>query len=123
MDPIAGLFTYWIYIILMMIGLYGAIARGNLVKKVVGLSLFQTGIFVFYISLGLRDHATAPIFVEGADASIVYANPLPHVLILTAIVVSVSTMAVALAIVVNIKREYQTIEADELLEIEQRQEP
>lgn len=123
MDQIAGLFTYWIYIVLMMIGLYGAIARGNLVKKVVGLSLFQTGIFVFYISLGVRENATAPIFVEGADASIVYANPLPHVLILTAIVVSVSTMAVALAIVVNIKREYQTIEADELLEIEQRQEP
>lgn len=122
MDQVAGLFNYWIYIVLMMIGLYAAIARGNLVKKVVGLSLFQTGIFVFYISLGVREGATAPIFVEHADAAIRYANPLPHVLILTAIVVSVSTMAVALAIIVNIKREYQTIEADELFEIEQREE-
>ena len=121
MDQIAGLFNYWIYVVLMMIGLYAAIARGNLVKKVVGLSLFQTGIFVFYISLGVRDGATAPIFLENAKESVIYANPLPHVLILTAIVVSVSTMAVALAIVVNIKREYQTIEADELLEIEQQE--
>lgn len=121
-----GHFNYWIYILLMMVGLYAAVAKRNLVKKLLGLSLFQTGIFIFYISTSvilLTDghFATVPILPEHAEPgaeAIVYANPLPHVLILTAIVVSVSTMAVALAIVVNIKREFGTIEADELLEIE-----
>ena len=122
-DFILGHMNYWLFTVLMMTGLYIVVAKGNLIKKIVGLNLFQTAVFMFYISLGMREGATAPIFVENADASIVYANPLPHVLILTAIVVSVSTMAVALAIIVNIKREYQTIEADELLEIEQRAEP
>lgn len=115
-----GLFNYWIYVLLMMIGLYATIAKGNLIKKIIGLSLFQTGIFIFYISLGVVDEGgvlgTAPIW---QTAETVYANPLPHVLILTAIVVSVSTMAVALAIVVNIKQEFGTIEADELLLLEQ----
>ena len=91
-----GLFNYWIYVLLMMIGLYATIAKGNLIKKIIGLSLFQTGIFIFYISLGVVDEGgvlgTAPIW---QTAETVYANPLPHVLILTAIVVSVSTMAVA----------------------------
>jgi len=125
-----GLFNYWIYVLLMMVGLYAAIAKRNLVKKLLGLSLFQTGIFIFYISTSViliaegpaKGHfATVPILPEHAVAGaepIVYANPLPHVLILTAIVVSVSTMAVALAIVVNIKREFGTIESDELLEQE-----
>ena len=125
-----GLFNYWVYILLMMVGLYAAIAKRNLVKKLLGLSLFQTGIFIFYISTSVilisggpfdGHFATVPILPEhptpGADP-VTYANPLPHVLILTAIVVSVSTMAVALAIVVNIKREFGTIEADELLEQE-----
>lgn len=125
-----GLFNYWVYILLMMVGLYAAIAKRNLVKKLLGLSLFQTGIFIFYISTSViliangpyeGQFATVPILPEHASpdaAPVVYANPLPHVLILTAIVVSVSTMAVALAIVVNIKREFGTIEADELLRIE-----
>jgi len=124
-----GLFNYWVYILLMMVGLYAAIAKRNLVKKLLGLSLFQTGIFIFYISTSVillgegmnRHFATVPILPEHAVAGaepVVYANPLPHVLILTAIVVSVSTMAVALAIVVNIKREFGTIESDELLELE-----
>lgn len=118
-----GLFNYWIYVVLMMVGLYATIAKGNLVKKLLGLSLFQTGIFIFYIStsvIGTPDHqfATVPILPEHGPPLAVYANPLPHVLILTAIVVSVSTMAVALAIVVNIKREFGTIEADELLPLE-----
>lgn len=116
-----GLFNYWVYVLLMMIGLYAAIAKGNLVKKVIGLSLFQTGIFIFYISLGVVEDegvkGAAPVWKEGAE-QMVFANPLPHVLILTAIVVSVSTMAVGLAIVVNIKREFGTIESDELLEME-----
>lgn len=120
MGAFTSLFSYWFFIVLMMIGLYGTIARGNLVKKVIGLSVFQTGIFIFYISLGVVDGGTAPIFRDKAGD--VFANPLPHVLILTAIVVSVSTMAVALAIVVNIKQAYRTIESDELLDLENQQE-
>jgi len=124
-DAVAGLFNYWVYVLLMMLGLYAAIAKENLIKKVMGLALFQTGIFIFYISLGVV-HAPdgrvgdVPIFYPEAPADAVYADPLPHVLILTAIVVSVSTMAVALAIVVNIKRAFGTIESDELYEIERR---
>jgi multicomponent Na+:H+ antiporter subunit C len=118
---VSHLFSYWIFVVLMMIGLYAAIARGNLVKKLIGLSVFQTGIFIFYISMGMIEGGTAPIF-RGHEHDI-FANPLPHVLILTAIVVSVSTMAVALALVVNIKRTYKTIESDEILELEQQQEP
>ena len=118
----AGHFNYWIYILLMMVGLYAAIAKGNLVKKLLGLSLFQTGIFIFYISTSVildKGHfATVPILPEHGPALGPYANPRPHVLILTAIVVSVSTMAVALALVVCIKREFGTIEADELFEQE-----
>ncbi len=122
-----GLFNYWVYVLLMMLGLYASIAKPNLVKKVIGLSLFQTGIFIFYISMGVvsRDGESgeAPIFFGGHDAAAehLYTNPLPHVLILTAIVVSVSTLAVALALIVNIKRAYGTIEADELADIEDRQ--
>ena len=110
-----GSFNYFIYVALMMVGFYAVLAKPHLIKKVLGLGLFQTGIFIFYISLAVIDEngviGTAPVW-QGADT--VYSNPLPHVLILTAIVVSVSTMAVALALVVNIHREFGTIEADEL---------
>ena len=110
-------YNYLIYVILMMIGLYGAIAKVNLVKKVIALAMFQTAVFLFYISMSAKEGATAPIhtFEEGQ----LYANPLPHVLILTAIVVSVSTTAVALALVIAIKKAYGTIEADELGEYEE----
>lgn len=111
-------YNYLIYIILMMVGLYGAIAKVNLVKKVISLSLFQTAIFLFYISMAVKDGGTAPITTELA-AGQVYTNPLPHVLILTAIVVSVSTTAVALALVIAIKKAYGTVEADELGEYEE----
>ena len=119
-----GHFNYWVCVILLMVGLYAVIAKGNLAKKIMGLTIFQTGIFIFYISLGVIDGSTAPIFTQAAHlADKPYSNPLPHVLILTAIVVSVSTMAVALAIVINIKRAYDTIEADEIHELEQEQQP
>ena len=106
-----SLYNYWIYIILMMIGLYAVVAKDNLIKKVIGLGLFQTGIFLFYISMGKVRGGTAPVV---ANEYLSYSNPIPHALILTAIVVSVSTMAVALALVVNIKETYGTIEADEI---------
>lgn len=116
MSQLIGLYSYWIVIVLMMAGLYIMIARYNLVKKIIGLSLFQTSIFFLYITMSKVEGGTAPILVEGADY--VYSNPLPHVLILTAIVVGVATSAVALALIVRIYESYGTIEEDELKSIE-----
>jgi len=107
-----GQYNYWVVILLMMSGFYIVISRGNLIKQVVGLSIFQTSVFILYISLANVAGATAPIThaVEGET----YSNPLPHVLILTAIVVNVSTTAVALALVVRIKEAYGSIEQDDI---------
>ena len=110
MDFVAH-YAYWIVIALMMIGFYTVIARGNLIKKIIGLNIFQASVFLLYISIGAVAGATAPILAEGAG---LYANPLPHVLILTAIVVGVATTALGLALVVRIKEAYGTIEEDEL---------
>jgi multicomponent Na+:H+ antiporter subunit C len=104
-------FNYWIYIVLMLIGLWGVIGKSNLIKRVIGLGIFQTAIFLFFISVGKLEGGTAPVRDSAHQA---YSNPLPHALILTAIVVSVSITAVALAIIINIKRAYRTIEADEI---------
>ena len=106
-----GLYNYWVYIVLMMIGFYAIIAKPNLIKKVIGLALFQTAAFLLYISIGMVDGGTAPIAWDGA---VRYVNPLPHVLILTAIVVGVSTMAVALALVVAIHRAHGSVETTEI---------
>lgn len=111
-----GLYSYWIVIVLMMAGLYIMIARYNLVKKIIGLSLFQTSIFYLYITIGKVEGGTAPILVDHEE--LVYSNPLPHVLILTAIVVGVATSAVALALIVRIHESYDTIEEDEIKAIE-----
>lgn len=116
MTQLIGLYSYWVVIVLMMAGLYIMIARYNLVKKVIGLGLFQTSIFYLYITMGKVDGGTAPILVEGKD--LVYSNPLPHVLILTAIVVGVATSAVALALIVRIHETYGSIEEDEIKDIE-----
>jgi len=105
-------YNYWICVALMMIGFYAVIAKPNLVKKAMGLSLFQTGIFLFYISIAKILGGTAPVVVDDPTAR--YSSPLPHALILTAIVVSVSTLAVAMALVVNVKRAYGTVEDDEI---------
>lgn len=104
-------YNYAIVIMLAMIGLYTVIARGNLIKKVIGLNIFQTSVFLFYISMGKVTGGTAPIAVEGAE---LYSNPLPHVLILTAIVVGVATTALALALTVRIREAYDSIEEDEI---------
>jgi multicomponent Na+:H+ antiporter subunit C len=108
---VPGLFNYWIVVVLMMIGFYVVIAQGNLVKKIFGLNIFQVGVFVFYISMGKVDGGTAPILEEGYT---VYTNPIPSVLILTAIVVGIATMALGLALVVRIRDAYGTIEEDEI---------
>lgn len=99
--------VYWIVVFLMMTGLYVVLASSNLIKKVVGLNIFQTSVFILYIAIGKLSGGTAPIHVEGVTS---YANPLPHVLILTAIVVGVATTAVALALAVRIYRAYGSVE-------------
>jgi len=106
-----GLYNYWIAIFLMMAGLYIVMARANLVKKLIGLNVFQASVFVFYLTMGKVTGGTAPILIDGVS---VYSNPLPHVLILTAIVVGVATMAVGLALVVRINETFGSIEGDDV---------
>ena len=108
---LVGHYPYWIIIVLMMIGFYTVIASGNLINKIIGLNIFQASVFLLYLSIGAVAGATAPIFAEGAGP---YANPLPHVLILTAIVVGVATSALGLALVIRIKEAYGSVEEDEL---------
>ena len=110
-DIIIGHYNYWIVIFLMMSGFYTVISRGNLIKKIAGLSIFQTSVFLLYISIGYVSDGTTPIIAEGYTT---YSNPLPHVLILTAIVVGVSTTALGLALIVRIKEAYGSIEEDEI---------
>jgi len=111
MIELTGLFNYWIVVFLMMAGFYVVIARDNLVKKLVGLALFQSSVFLLYISMGKVADGNAPIYEPGITA---YSNPLPHVLILTAIVVGVATTAVGLALVVRIQEAYGTVEEGEI---------
>ena len=108
-----GYFNYWVFAIVLMIGLYAVIARGNLIKKLLGLSIFQSAVFLMYITMDKVEGGTAPIIQPGVTDQL-YSNPLPQVLILTAIVVGVSTTALGLAIVVRIKEAYGTIEEDEI---------
>jgi multicomponent Na+:H+ antiporter subunit C len=105
-------YSYWITVFLMVAGLYIVIARSNLLKKLIGLGIFQTSVYLLYIAPGKLLGGTAPIIAEGFGQ---YSNPLPHVLILTAIVVGVATLALGLAIVVRIREAYSSIEEDEIL--------
>ncbi len=121
-------YNYWIVVVLMMIGFYILISRGNIIKKLVGLNVFQTSVFMLYISLGKISGGTAPILLSGghgaaaehsaSSGQVVYSNPLPHVLILTAIVVGIATTSVGLALAVRIKEAYGTVEEDEINEVE-----
>ena len=112
MSEIVAQWNYYVVIILMMLGFYAVIARGNMVKKMVGLNIFQTSVFMLYISVGKIDGGTAPILT--GDPASVYSNPLPHVLILTAIVVGVATTAVGYALIIRVYEAYGTIEDDEV---------
>lgn len=109
--PGHGLLPYWIIIALMMMGLYVVMAKPNLIKKVIGLNIFQTAVILFYVTMGKVRGGTAPILVEGTE---VYSNPVPHVLMLTAIVVGIATTALALALVVRLHEAYGTLEEDEI---------
>jgi multicomponent Na+:H+ antiporter subunit C len=112
---LGGHFTYFITVFLMIAGLFIVIARGNLIKKLVGLGIFQTSVYLLYIAPGKLVGGTAPIL---SDAFTVYSNPLPHVLILTAIVVGVATLALGLALVVRIREAYDSVEEDEILSMD-----
>ena len=124
-DIIYAEYNYWIYVTLMMIGFYAMIAKKNLIKKVIGANIFQTAIFLFYVSLADVTGGTAPILVGGHGgehaehvehaADVIYTNPVPHCLILTAIVVAVSTTAVALALIIRIYNEYGSLDEDVIL--------
>lgn len=117
LSQIAAHYNQWIAVFLMVAGLYIVIARGNMVKKLVGLSMFQTSVYLLYISPGKIVGGTAPIIDPHFT---VYSNPLPHVLILTAIVVGVATLALGLALVVRINEAYGTIEEDEIFQRDQK---
>ncbi len=114
---ILGLFHYWVFAVLLMTGFYAVIAKQNLVKKLIGLTIFQSAVFLLYITMGKVEGGTAPIFRYGVEDGI-YSNPLPQVLILTAIVVGISTLALGLGLVVRIKEEYGSIEEDEIQEMD-----
>lgn len=108
-------YNYIISVVLMMIGFFGIISNKNFIKKIIGLSIFQVSVLLFYMSVSRIDDGAVPIFKEGVDF---YSNPVPHVLMLTAIVVGIAVMAVGLALIVRIKEAYGTIEEDEILEID-----
>ncbi len=110
MSYVLDYYNYWIVVFLMMAGFYTVISANNLVKKIVGLNIFQTSVFMLYITMGKVTGGTAPIVAEGVTQ---YSNPLPHVLILTAIVVGVATTSVGLSLIVRIKRAYGTVEENE----------
>jgi multicomponent Na+:H+ antiporter subunit C len=115
--------THWNYlavIMLMMTGLYIAISRGNLVKKVMGINIFQASVILLYVSMGKVGGGTAPILIEGRD-DIIYSNPVPHVLMLTAIVVGVASTAVGLALVVRIKEAYGTVEENVIVDLDRKE--
>jgi len=113
--------NYWVYIALMMIGLYGVIIKKNIIKKIIGMSILQTAVILFFVSIGAKRDATIPIIAYTHDSGHTaisaahYINPLPHVLMLTAIVVAVATLGVALSLTIKIYREYNTLEEDEIL--------
>ncbi len=112
---VLGFFNYWVFAVILSVGLYTVIAKTNLVKKLIGLSIFQSAVFLMYITMDKVEGGTAPIIQKGVENQ-VFSNPLPQVLILTAIVVSVSTLALGLAIVVRVFEAYGTIEEDEILD-------
>ena len=114
--------NYWIYILLMMMGLFAMIAKKNLVKKLIGMNILQTAVILFFVSVSAKKDATIPIIGHHAQSdphsvqAVDFINPLPHVLMLTAIVVAVATLGVALAILINIYKEYRTLDEDEIIE-------
>ena len=115
-------YSYVTYIFLMMTGLYAVLSRANLVKKIIGLTILQTAVFLFYIAVAEVLDGTVPVVWPDIPEGVRYENPLPHVLMLTAIVVGVGVTSVALALVIRIKAAYGTIEEDEIIAADERRE-
>lgn len=118
-------YNYWVYIFLMMLGLYAIITKRNLMKKLIGMNIFQVAIILFYVSIASKPTATIPILtgedmMHGIPNPALYLNPLPHVLMLTAIVVGIATTGVALALLIMIYERYKTLEEDEIIEIRKK---
>lgn len=122
MELIIGKFSYWIYVVLIMVGFYGMMAKNNLMKKLIGMNIFQWSIILFYISIGSKKGGTIPVIIDApgpagqAIQAINYINPLPHVLMLTAIVVGVATTGIALTLLIIIYKKYGTLEEDKIIE-------
>ena len=120
---VIGKFNYWLYIALMMIGFWAMTVKTNLFKKAIGMNIFQTAIILFYVSIGAKFGGTLPILMNAGKGPLspteaaAYINPLPHVLMLTAIVISVATLGVALAILIRVYREHGSLEEDEILKV------
>lgn len=113
MMEMLGLYNYWVFALLLMTGLYTVIVRTNLIKKLIGMSIFQSAVFLLYITMDKVEGGTAPILQAGGGDQL-YSNPLPQVLILTAIVVGIATLALGLALVVRVREAYGTIEESEI---------
>jgi len=116
MEILLGLYNYWVAIALMMMGFYIVIANGNLIRKIIGLNIFQVSVFILFISMGYLSGGTAPIYSEAYTQ---YSAPLPHVLILTAIVVGIATTALGLALTVRIYQAYGSIDEDEINDMDE----
>ena len=116
---VLGKFNYWMYVLLIVVGLYGMMAKNNLMKKLIGMNIFQWAIILFYISIGAKRGGTIPIIMttnpNDAVRAVDYINPLPHVLMLTAIVVGVATTGIALTLLIIIYRRYGTLEEDRII--------
>ena len=116
MEILLGLYNYWVAIALMMMGFYIVIANDNLIRKIIGLNIFQVSVFILFISMGYLSGGTAPIYSEAYTQ---YSAPLPHVLILTAIVVGIATTALGLALTIRIYQAYGSIDEDEINEMDE----
>ncbi len=115
-----GLYYYWVYVIVLVIGLYAVLVKGNYVKRMIGLGIFQGAVFLLFITMDKVEGGTGPIFVTPPEPGDLFANPLPQVLILTAIVVGISVTALGLALAIRIKEEYGTIEEAETEEMDRQ---
>ncbi len=117
LDFLYGHYAYWLTIVLVCIGLYGIIFKKNLVKKTIGLTILQISVVLFWVAIGSKWGATVPVYdpdIPVADAAN-YLNPLPHTLMLTAIVVGVATLGVAFSLLISVYNRYKTLDEEEIL--------
>lgn len=121
MLTVLGLFNYWVYIFLLCVGLYAVLVKGNYVKRMIGLGIFQSAVFLLYISMDKVEGGTGPIFPAEPVVGQIFSNPLPQVLILTAIVVGIAVTALGLALAIRIKEEYGSIEEADTRQIDREE--